>query len=412
MTTSPAATDTTRTVRIGRQTFVAAVVAFVVAFVAVGATVPLFNIYRAEDGLTNADISLAIVAYSAATLVTLLVLGRVSNFLGRRLVSIGSLMLLLIGCVLFLYVHESAVLIAARFVMGVGVGLASSTLSAYVIDSAPGRPRWLAGVASSQSVMVGLALGGVGSGALVQFAPWRRSFIFMIIIVLILASIALIALSQETVARRSGVWRSMHPRIHLPARIKPLAAIAMVALLPLWAMGSFYQAFVPAIVEDQLHTTSPLIIGAVFALYMGPGAVGAILSGRFSPAAAQRAGMLVFLVGMAGIIEAIGTGVLGVFFVATVVAGAGQGIAVSATTRALLHGSALDERAPIFSVIYLISYISATVPGLIAGQLSHAFSLPQITLGYGVLGLISTVVTVVTARNPEQDRREGHASNV
>jgi sugar phosphate permease len=185
-----------------------------------------------------------------------------------------------------------------------------------------------------------------------------------------------------------------------------------VALLPLWAMGSFYQAFVPAIVEDQLHTTSPLILGAVFALYMGPGAVGAVLSGRLSPAAAQRAGMLVFLVGMAGIIEAIGTGVLEVFFVATVVAGAGQGIAVSATTRALLHGSALDERAPIFSVIYLISYISATVPGLIAGQLSHAFSLPQITLGYGVLGLISTVVTVVTARNPEQDRREGHASNV
>jgi hypothetical protein len=46
----------------------------VAAFAAVGPTIPLFNIFRAEDGFTNAGISMTVVAYSAATLTTRLVL--------------------------------------------------------------------------------------------------------------------------------------------------------------------------------------------------------------------------------------------------------------------------------------------------------------------------------------------------
>ncbi|MEV4807242.1 hypothetical protein AB0K18_45215 [Nonomuraea sp. NPDC049421] len=65
-------------------------VSLVAVFAAVGSTIPLFNIYRAEDGLTDAGISLTVVAYSAATLSTLLVLGRVSNHVGRRPTAIAA----------------------------------------------------------------------------------------------------------------------------------------------------------------------------------------------------------------------------------------------------------------------------------------------------------------------------------
>jgi hypothetical protein len=67
----------------GRQTlllaFVSAVIALLAAFAAVGSTIPLFNVYRAQDGFTNAGISLTVVAYSIGTIGTLLVLGRLSN---------------------------------------------------------------------------------------------------------------------------------------------------------------------------------------------------------------------------------------------------------------------------------------------------------------------------------------------
>jgi hypothetical protein len=55
-------------------TFASAVVSLVAVFAAEGSTIPLFTIYRTEDGFTNAGISLTLVAYSAATLSTLLVL--------------------------------------------------------------------------------------------------------------------------------------------------------------------------------------------------------------------------------------------------------------------------------------------------------------------------------------------------
>jgi hypothetical protein len=104
---------------------------------------------------------------------------------------------------------------------------------------------------------------------------------------------------------------------------------------------------------------------------------------------------------MIGVITAIITGTLVLFFAATVVAGASQGIAISAATRGLLHGSTLADRAPTFSVIYLLSYSGATIPAFIAGQLTHTFSLPQISLGYGGLAFVCTVFTVLGARNPQ-----------
>ena len=110
--------------------------------------------------------------------------------------------------------------------------------------------------------------------------------------------------------------------------------------------------------------------------------------------------MIAFLTGWAGLITAIATGTLALFIAATIVAGASQGIAISAATRGLLDGSTLADRAPTFSVIYLICYSAATFPSLISGQLSNTFSLPQIALGYGGLVLLATLFTVVGARNP------------
>jgi MFS family permease len=386
-----------------RLAFVAAVVSLVAAFAAVGSTIPLFNIYRAEDGFTNAGISTTVVAYSVATLTTLLVLGRLSNHLGRRPTSVASLVLLLLGCALLLNVHDIGILIAGRLLMGLGAGLASSSITSYVVDAAPARPAWLASVASSQTVMLGLAVGAIASGALVQFGPWPRQLIFLVVIALLLASLALILVSPETVSRMPGAWRSLRPRVHVPARVRSLLPVAAAVFLATWAAGAFYQAFVPALVEDQLHTSSPLVVGLVFAAYMATSVLGAPLGGRFAPAAAQRLGMLAFLAGMIGIIAAIATGTLALFIAATIVAGASQGIAISAATRGLLHGSTLADRAPIFSVIYLLSYSGATIPALIAGQLSNTFSLPQIALGYGALALIATLFTVIAAHNPRTD---------
>jgi MFS family permease len=285
--------------------------------------------------------------------------------------------------------------------MGFGAGLASSNVTAYVVDAAPARPAWLASVASSQTVTLGLAIGAIASGALVQYGPWPRHLTYLVAMGSLFLSAVLIAVSPETVVRSPGAWRSLRPSVRVPARIRGLLPVAAAVFLSTWATGAFYQAFVPGLVEDQLHSRSSLVLGLVFAAFMAPSVLGAPVGGRFTPAAGQRIGMTVFLAGWIGITTAIAAGSLAVFIAATVVAGAAQGIAVSAAIRGLLQGSTVTDRAPIFSVIYLICYSAAAFPSLLSGQLSSTFSLPQIALGYAGLALVTTLFTVVAARNPD-----------
>ncbi|GAA4869436.1 MFS transporter [Pseudonocardia benzenivorans] len=386
-----------------RLAFVAAVVSLASAFAAVGSTIPLFNVYRAEDGFTNAGISMSVAAYSVGTIGTLLVAGRLSGHVGRRPTAVAGLGLLLLGCVVLLDVHHLGVLIAGRLLMGLGAGLGSSALTAYIVDTAPARPTWLASVASSQTVMIGLALGAVASGALVQFGPWPRELGYLVAAGLLLLSLVLILISPETAPRTPGAVRSLRPSVRVPARVRSLVPVVAAVSLATWATGAFYQAFVPALVEEQLRTDSSLVLGLVFAAYMAPSALGAPLGGRFTPATAQRIGMTGFLAGWAGIVAAIGTGALPVFVAATVVAGVGQGIAISAATRGLLYGSTVADRASIFSVIYLLSYSGATFPGLVAGELSTIVSTPHIAFGYVALVLAATLFTVFAARDPDPD---------
>src|SRR4051812_31135871 len=326
-----------------RLAFLSAVVSLVVSFAAAAAPIPLYNIYRAEDGFTNAGISMAVVAYAVGTIGALLMLGRLSNHLGRRVTAIASLGVPLLGCLLLLNVHDIGTLLAGRLLVGLGTGLASSSLTSYIVDAAPARPDWLASVASSQGPMLGLTVGAIASGALVQFGPWPRELIYLVCAGLLLLAAVLITMSPETATPAPGAWRSLLPRVSVPARVRHLLPVAAAVFLATWATGAFYQAFVPALIKDQLHTSSPLILGLVITAYMTPSVLGAPIGSRFTSAVAQRVGMITFLVGMIGISTAIAAGTLVLFINATILAGVGQGIAISAATRGLLHGSIVAE---------------------------------------------------------------------
>lgn len=395
--------DVTRRGRTLQLAFSSAVFSLVAAFAASAAPIPLFNTYRAEDGFTNAGISLAVVSNAVGTIAGLLVLGRLSGHLGRRPTAIASLGLLLMGCLLLLNVHDIGTLLSGRLLMGVGTGMAGSSLTSYIVDAAPTRPAWLASVASSQAPMLGLTVGAIASGALVQFAPWPRHLIYLACAGFLVVSAALIVISPETAKPTPGAWRSLLPRVRVPVRVRHLLPVAAAVFLATWATGAFYQAFTPALVADQFHTHSPLILGLLFAFYMAPSVLGAPIGGRFTPAAAQRIGMVVFLAGWISIIAAIALGTLALFIAATIIAGTGQGIAISSATRGLLHDSTLADRAPIFSAIYLLCYSGAAFPSLISGQLSTVFPLPRIALGYALLAVVATVFCVLAARGPHND---------
>ena len=382
-----------------RRTFVVASASLVAVFAASAAPVPVFNVYRADNGLTTADLSLSVVAYFAGTIIALLCLGRLAHHLGRRPVGLATLLTMIAGLVL-LDVTGLGALVAGRFLMGIGAGLASSALTSYIADSAPDRPAWVAGVVTSQAPMLGLTIGSVISGALVQYVPGARVWVYVAMAALLALCLLLMLGCRETGEPTPGVWRSLRPRVSVPARARSLLPVALSVFTATWALGAFYQSFVPTIARDQLHSDNALVVSLLFAAYMAPSVAGAPLVGRLLPATAQRLGMVVFVVGVTGILVALVTTSVVVMTTATIVASVGQGMGVSASMRALLLGSTAAERPSLMAAIYLACYTGAMVPSIIAGQLSHVLPTVTIAFGYGVLALVATAITLVFARNP------------
>ncbi len=386
--------------RLGRA-FAASVAALTATFLTTASPIPLYNTYRAEQGLSNADITLTVVTYFGGSILTLLLLTRFSNHLGRKPVAIATMAVLAAGLVVLLDVRALGVLLLGRFLMGVGAGLASSCLTAYIVDSAPTTPAWVAAVASSQASNVGLAMGAIASGGLVEYGPRPRQLVYLIVIGLLIACAVWIAAAPETIERTPGLWQSMRPRIRFPARSRRLIPVGAVVFVGTWSTGAFFQTFAPALVVDQLGTRSSLVVGLVFAAFILPSVIGAPVGGRFSPAAGQRLGMVTFLTGVLTIVASVNLGSLALFLVASAVAGAGQGIAISSTIRGFLHGSVITDRAGVFGGLYLIGYVGAALTSLVSGQMSRFFTSSQVTLGYAALGLLATAITLVRAVNPK-----------
>ncbi|MEV8509729.1 MFS transporter [Actinoplanes sp. NPDC051475] len=142
-------------------------------FVSAVTPIPLYNLYRQQDGLTTADLFVATAVYLATAAVSLLVFSRLSDHLGR-LVGIGALASSALGLIVLLGVDGLAPLATGRALQGLATGLASSALGAFVVDSAPERPRWLPAAVASAAPMLGTPVGAVLSGARVDHAPAPR----------------------------------------------------------------------------------------------------------------------------------------------------------------------------------------------------------------------------------------------
>ena len=379
--------------------FVTATFSFAVIYIASAAPVPLFAIYRQTLGLTHSDLSWTAVAYFAGAVIALLIFARISDYLGRRIVIFINLLLAMFGCLIFLDLASSAMLLAGRFIQGFACGLASSAVAAYVVDNAPLSPTWLGSVVTGAAPMLGLAGGSLASGALRQYGSGSLSMIFVVIMAMLMVCFVVLAFSPETVLRSQGGFRSLKPQIRIPLSIRPLLPAACATFVGTWSIGGFYLPFSASMAAEQLHTDNTFIAAAVFACMMTPYLIGGSLAGRMKPVGAQRMGMVVFTLCMAGIIASLKLSSVSFFLLGTVGAGIAWGIAFTGSMRIILGNISKEDRAGVLSIVFLTSYSGAAVPNIIVGQFIKAETIFNIAVGYGLLIILCCIITVVTTRN-------------
>ena len=368
---------------------------FCLMFFAAGAPSPLYGVYQAQLRFSATTLTAIFAIYAFVLLLTLLVFGSASDYLGRRRVILAALMVTAGACAVFLAAHSVGLLFAARALQGVAVGTAIGALGAALIDLQPGGSG-LAPLVTAAAPALGLGAGALGTSALAQYGPAPTRLVWWLLLGASVAAAAGILAMPEPGTRHAGVLASLRPRVGVPRQARGTFATAVPCLFAVWALGGLYLSLGPSLAV-QVTGSRDLVWGGLVVFLLTGVAAGATVAFRgLTPRTAMLAGCLVLLAGLAVTFAAIATTTAAAFLAGTAVAGVGFGLALMGVNRILIALAAPGQRAGLIAAIFIINFLGLSIPVVIAGVATAHFGLHRTALAYCVA--IAALVAVAAGR--------------
>ena len=106
-------------------------VAFAVSLAFTVVPTPLWAIYQRHDGYSTIAVTVAFAAYAFGVIVSLFLAGHLSDRWGRRRVLLPAILLEAAAAALFLTSTSLGVVIVARVLSGLGIGMITATATAH-----------------------------------------------------------------------------------------------------------------------------------------------------------------------------------------------------------------------------------------------------------------------------------------
>ncbi|MET7494921.1 MFS transporter [Streptomyces sp900116325] len=361
------------------------------------APTPLYAIYQQHWGFSPITITVVFGVYALAVLISLLVVGKISDHVGRRPVLLAALSAQAVAMVIFATAGGEGALLAARVVQGVGTGAALGAIGAGMLDIDPRRGGFL----NSFAPALGTAGGALVSGVIVQYLPVPTRLVYVVLLgVFVLQALGVLAL-RETVSRKPGALASMAPEIKLPKAARTPVAIAAPVLFAVWALAGFYGALGPAIIRTLVDSTSVVWGGLPLFVLAGSAGLAVLVLRGTSTRTVMLLGAGTLVTGVTITLVSIGPGTGGAaaatgFFVGSAIAGFGFGSGFQGGIRMVMPQTQPHERAGVLSLLYVVSYLGLGVPAVIGGVLVvHGGGLLQTAREYGIAVIVLTAAALV-----------------
>ncbi|MFC4072875.1 MFS transporter [Actinoplanes subglobosus] len=362
--------------------------AFAVAMAFSTVPAPLYPLY----GYSTFTVTVIFAAYAVGVVASLLLAGHVSDQVGRRTILIPALGLEIVAAVLFLSGTSLPVLLAARFITGLGVGMITATATAHLLEL-NGTSGARFEIVSTAANIGGLGLGTLVAGLLASFvdAPLRTPY--LIFLILLVAAVAAVASAPETVRPNPG-YRYRPQRVttgrgpaHLAAATGAFAAFSVFG---------FFTSVAPGFVAGTLHHPSRALAGLiVFAVFGGSAAAQTLTTGW--PArrrttvglTAQALGTIILVTGMH-------QASLTVFLLGGLLAAAGAGVLFKASIGTVAALATDRERGAALAGIFLIAYVALAVSALSIGTAAQSAPVITVMTWFAVvlLALLAGVATL------------------
>ena len=380
-TSAPAALPAT-TGRLSNGAALWLVSSIVITFLAASsAPSPLYGLYREAWGFSALTLTLVFASYAFALLASLLVLGRLSDHRGRREVILCALVIEFLSVVLFWRARSVEWLFAARIVQGVATGIATSVLSAMLLDLDRVRGAFI----NSVTPMFGMALGALGTSVLVQFAPAPTVLVFEGLLVVFAVQIVLAWRLPGTVSRLPAARGAMGPQGAGPPAAPPPPPRVLPSNTAQWALGGFYLSLGPTLARQVTDTAAPVVGGALIATLVLSGAVAIALVRNRPPRDVLELGALGLAVGLAITLGGVVSHSAGLLFSGTLIAGLGFGAGFNGSVRSLAPLAEPHERGALMSSFFAASYLAFAVPAIAAGLFVGHVGLKTTAIGYAAV---------------------------
>ncbi|MER7591771.1 MFS transporter [Micromonospora sp. NPDC127501] len=356
--------------------FWAIALAFLTAMAFCTVPAPLYPLYMARDNFSTFMGTIVFAVYAVGVVISLLLAGHVSDWVGRKKILIPALALELVAAALFLGDPSLPVLLVARLVSGLGIGLITATATAYLQElhaaHRPGSSRQRFEMVSTAANIGGLGVGALVAGVLAQYvdAPLRTPY--LVFAVLLTVSIVAVALTPETVEERlvKPTYRPQRISADHGDRAGYLAAAA--AGFASFAVFGLFTSVAPGFVAGALHLPSRALAGTIVFAVFGGAAVAQTLTSRLAAPAKVRLGLLAQAVGVPVLLTGMHTASLSVFLVGGVVAGIGAGVLFKAAVGAVAAMAAPAQRGEALAGLFLIGYLGMILPSVGIGVATQA----------------------------------------
>lgn len=369
--------------------------AMVVILVAAGAPTPLLPIYQHQWGFAPWVLTLAFGIYAFSLLIAILVIGSLSDHVGRRPLMIAALAVDLVAMVMFLYAPSIGWVIAARVVQGVATGAASSALSAAVVELAPEKFKKLGAQMTSMAPLGGLAIGALFAGLLAEFATNAAFEVWLVLAVVMAAGTLFAVFTPETATRKPGAVASLNPRISLPAQVRRLYWTSVPGIVGGFMTMTAFMGLVPALLVAVFAVKSPIVGSLLAFVALGASTVASAFTSGLKAPRLRLAGTVAMVVGAVLFIGSIGTTSLPLLWAAAIVGGSGIGASFAGTTRGLVPEVAPHERAGLFTAIFFVGYLAMGSAAIVAGLFIGVAGAVTTAIGYCVVVAVVALAGVV-----------------
>src|SRR5581483_5271831 len=115
--------------------------AFTVTMLGTTLPTPLYPIYQSHIHFSALIVTVVFATYGIGVLASLLLLGPLSDQVGRRRILLPGLVLAAVSSIVFLVAHDLPLLFVGRALSGLSAGVFTGTATAALLDLAPPQAR-------------------------------------------------------------------------------------------------------------------------------------------------------------------------------------------------------------------------------------------------------------------------------